>query len=349
MYLFCPKCHTQHPATGRCPRCSSRLLAPAEAAEILPRAVVDTPPSAIHTSFAGRLTVGVVISLGVHLALSEWVAGAADLSGSALQPEAAVWVHFALRLIAAAVGGLLAGAGRHVGFGGGLLVGLAGGVAWLTVDSYPQINVTLLRGGLMLAMAAVSGAAAWVGERVWPGAKELPVPESSRNSSLIRLKPGEGRKQVVRPTRWVQVLIGATLAASGVLAADWVRVGMMMMPKGLFNMGGAGAVARIDAQIAAFLVLLGGVAAGATTGTGLRHGLLAGLLAAAGVVGLNAVVPDGPLPPIAFLVEKIGVVESPPETATAVGLAVFAVVSLGGWLGGQLFPKLSRRQRLVGI
>ncbi len=349
MYLFCPKCHTQHPATGRCPRCSSRLLAPAEAAEVMPRSLIDTPPSAIHTSFAGRLTVGVVIALGVHLALSEWVGGAAELSGSALPPETAVWVHFALRLIAGAVGGLLAGAGRHVGFGGGLLVGLAGGVAWLAVDCYPHADVTLVRGGLVLAMAVVSGVAAWVGERVWPGAKELPVPESTRNSSLIRLKPGEGKKQVARPTGWIQVLIGATVAASGVLAADWVRTGMVMMPKGLFNVSGPGATARIDAQLAAFLVMLGGFAAGAGTGTGLRHGLLAGLLAAAGVIGLNAIVPDGPLPPIAFLVEKLGVTESAPETAAATGLAVFAVVAVGGWLGGQLFPRLSRRKKLASM
>lgn len=349
MYLFCPKCHTQHPATGRCPRCSSRLLVPAEAAEILPRSLIEAPTTAIHTTFGGRLVVGVVIALGVHLALSEWVHGAADLSGSALTPETAVWVNFALRLIAGAVGGLLAGAGRHVRFGGGLLVGLAGGLAWLTVDCYPRVEVTLLRAGLVAAMAAASGVAAWVGERVWPGAKELPVPESARNSSLIRLKPGEGKKQAVRPTRWVQVLIGATVAVIGVLAADWVRTGMAMMPKGLFNMGGPGAAARIDAQIAAFLVMLGGFAAGAGTGSGLRHGLFAGLLAAVGVIGLNTALPDGPLPPVEYLVDKLGVVESPPETAAAVGLTVLAVVAVGGWLGGQLFPKLSRRKKLPGM
>ncbi|MEO2090917.1 MAG: hypothetical protein ABGY75_15665 [Gemmataceae bacterium] len=348
MYLFCPKCHTKHPATGRCPRCSSRLLVPAEAAEILPRSVIDAPSSAIHTSFSGRLTVGVVIALGLHLALSEWVTGAAELSGSAIPPGAAVWVHFALRLVAAAAGGLLAGAGRHVGFGGGLLVGLAGGLAWLTVDCYPRVEVNLLRAGLVGVMAAASGVAAWVGERVWPGAKELPVPESARNSSLIRLKPGEGKKQQVRPTRWLQVIIGATAAVIGVLAADWVRTGMMMMPKGLFNMGGPGAAARIDAQIAAFLVMLSGFTAGAGTGTGLRHGLFAGLLAAAGVVGLNTALPDGSFPPIEFLVDKLGVVE-PPETAAAVGATVLAVVAVGGWLGGQLFPKLSRRKKLASM
>jgi hypothetical protein len=144
------------------------------------------------------------------------------------------------------------------------------------------------------------------------------------------------------------VIIGATAAVIGVLAADWVRTGMVMMPKGLFNMGGPGAAARIDAQIAAFLVMLGGFTAGAGTGTGLRHGLFAGLLAAAGVVGLNTALPDGSLPPIEFLVDKLGVVE-PPETAAAVGATVLAVVAVGGWLGGQLFPKLSRRKKLASM
>jgi hypothetical protein len=221
------------------------------------------------------------------------------------------------------------------------------GFAWLVIDPYPHFAPDLTHLGLGALLAGVGGVAAVIGQRVWPAPIELPVPQSSRNSSLMKLKAGEGQKESVRPTRWVRILIGATAVVCGVMAADSVRSGLGYMPKGMFNLGGPGAAPRIDAQIAAFLVLLGGMVAGAATGAGLRHGLTAGLFAAVGLVAMMSMTAGDPLPAVQFVMEKLGLAETPREAVAAVGGITLGITTLGGWLGGQLLPPLSRRRRLA--
>ena len=181
MNLYCPKCNVQHPSTGRCPRCSSRLLSPAEAAEVIDR-VVSHGPSPTQASSARHVVVGCVVALGLHLAFHEWVIGTLQLVG---QTEVVVntWTNYSLRILGAVVGGLLAGAGRPQGLWSGVVVGLVSGTAWVFVDSYPQVQIDLpiilLTGGVM----CVGAVAAVFGQWMWPARRELPVPQSSRQSS----------------------------------------------------------------------------------------------------------------------------------------------------------------------
>jgi len=286
MHLFCPKCHTQHPATGRCPKCSSRLLSPIEAAEVMDR-VIEPGPQAIQTTYARRVIVGCVVALGMHLAFREWAIGGLELAGLN-EIGANAWLNFTLRVLGTVIGGLLSGAGRPQGFWGGVVVGTVSGFAWVAIDPYPHIQVDLLKLGLATTVAVAGGIAAVFGQRMWPAPIELPVAHSPRNSSLLKLKAGEGQKEKVYPTSWVRLIIGVTVAVCGVMAADMIRGGLATLPKGMINLSGVGASQRIDTQIAGFLVLVGGLIAGAGTGVGFRHGLIAGLITGVGLIALSS-------------------------------------------------------------
>lgn len=341
MYLYCAKCHTQHPASGRCPKCSSRLLSPGEAADVLVRAPVRSR-DAIPTTFTRRVIVGSVVALGLHLAFREWATALATALGQSAD-IAGGWLNFALRLTGAAVGGVLAGAGRPRAYLGGLLVGAVSGVAWLVVDAYPDPSLDPDRLAAAAALAGAGGLVALIGGRVWPAPRDLPVPESPRASSLLKLKPGEGRVSKGRPTSWVRLVVGVTVAVCGLMAADAARDRLTKLPKGLLQVGGAGPV---GAQIGGAMLLLGGMVAGASTGAGVRHGLLAGLAAGLAVVGLTALPPDGPPPAVQYVIERLGVADNPRGGAGAAAAAALAAVTLGGWLGGSLFPPLVKRNRL---
>jgi hypothetical protein len=342
MYLFCPKCQAQHPAAGRCPRCSSRLLSPGEAAEVMARAP-EPPSEVIHTTLVRRVVVGSVVALGLHLAFREWAMAVLAATGGSAD-GGAVWLNFTLRLVGTVVGGVLAGAGRRMGFGGGAAVGAVSGFAWVAVDAFPHIQTDPVAVGLAVGLAGVGAAAAAAGGVVWPAPVDLPAPDVSlsRNSSLLRLKPGDGRKKVDRPTRWVRVVVAVTVAVCGVLAADMIREALGKLPKGLFNLA---AGKRVDAQITGFLLLVAGMLGGATTGAAVRHGLIAGLVVGLAVAGLAAVHPDGPPPGVEFVTDQLDM-SGQPGAAAAGGVAL-AVVVVGAWLGGQLFPPLARKKKLA--
>lgn len=308
---------------------------------MLVRAPAPTP-DVITTTFTRRVVVGTVVALGLHLAFREWALALAAVAGLA-GDGVATWPNFVLRLLGTAVGAVAAGAGRGQSYLGGLVVGAAAAFAWLVVDPYPNPSLDGDRLGAAVALVVAGGLFAVVGGRVWPAPKELEVPASSRGSSLLKLKAGEGRKERVRPTRWVRLIVGVTVAACGVLAADVIRGGMAKAPKGLFQVGSAGPV---DAQISGFLLLLGGMIAGATTGTAVRHGLIAGLATGLAVVGLAVGLPDGPPPGVEYAVGKLGGDATGREGAAVAGGLAFGVVFLGAWMGGSLFPPLVKRTKL---
>jgi hypothetical protein len=341
MYLFCPRCNSQHLASSRCPRCSSRLLSPSEVPEVL-AARTPPPPPPVQPGFAGRIVVGTLVALGLHLALREWVFAAVGAVGAATT-GGELWLGYALRVIGAALGGLLAGAGRPRSLATGTLVGAACGVAWLAVDAYPEVTFDVTRLVAAGILLAVGGAAAVVGGWVWPPPVEVKPPESSRNSSLFRLKPTDGRK-TGRPIGWVRIVIGVTVAVCGVLAADLVRQGLGRLPQGLFN--NLTMTARSDALIAGFLCVLAGVLAGACTGTGWRQGLITGFLAAIGVATVSATFPDGPPLAVQYVIDVLGLGDMPQQGLAAAAGVVCGVVTVAGWFGGQLFPVLRKKKRL---
>lgn len=346
MYLFCPKCHAQHPAAGRCPKCSSRLLSPGEAADTLAVSVAP-PPEPIETTFAGRLGVGCVVALGLHLALHEWsVAALGSEEMSATEPVGFA-VGFFLRLLTAVIGAALAGAGRRLNFSGGAAVGLVSGLAWLLVDGFPNIAFDPLRGGLVAVMVAIAGLVSLAAGQVWPEPVAVPDVPSPRGSSLLGLTPNAGKKKTGTPTRWAQIILATTMAVGGIVAADSVRAGLRGLPAGLVNLGGPAAVSRVDFQLSVLFVVVAAVISGVGTGAGFRHGVIAGILTGIGVIVARNTFEEGTLPGLDWLAEAATVPETPARTVEMT-LAAFAflAMSVGGWLGGQLCPPLRKKRKL---
>lgn len=342
MYLFCPRCNTQHLASSRCPRCSSRLLAPGEASDLLPAKALAAPaPPPTAPSFGGRILIGSLVALGLHVALREWVFAAAGAVG-VTEIGWELWLSFALRVIGSVVGGVLAGAGRPRSFSTGAFVGSVCAVAWLAVDAYPDVTFDIGRLIAAGSLLVLGGATAVVGGVVWPPPVEVKPPESSHNSSLFKLKTSDGQRRG-RPIAWLRVVIAAAVALCGVLAADLIRQGMTKMPQGTFN--NLKMTARSDAIIAGFIAIVAGVVAGATTGRGWRQGALAGVAATLAVVSISATLPDGPPLPIQYVMEQTGL-ESPGASLAIAGTVLFGTVTVAGWFGGQLFPVLRRKARL---
>jgi hypothetical protein len=207
-------------------------------------------------------------------------------------------------------------------------------------------------------LAALAGPAGAVGARVWPPEALLPqvapAKGSSRGSSLIVLAEESVAARAPRPTAWVRVLVGAAVAAAGLLASEEIRFALARGSFGLLHTAAANRGPVVGFQIAVFLLGLGGVFAGATTGAGFRHGVFAGLLAAVAVYVAAANRPDAPYPAVEGYFVTFERSPEPIANAGAAAEVVGLVIGLcaaGGWLGGQLFPPLAppamRKRRLI--
>ncbi len=154
-----------------------------------------------------------------------------------------------------------------------------------------------------------------------------------------------------RPTAWLQIAIGATLAMIGFIASDPIRFGMVKISGGWLNTGGVNRAAWIGLEIGTCMALLGGIFASFGTGAGFKHGLLAGILASAGLLIGSRSRENGLYPSIEGYLNLIDIEHDPltsPRIAINVILGLVALMAVAGWLGGQLFlptvPKHLRRR-----
>jgi hypothetical protein len=301
-------------------------------------------PDPVQTTFLGRVFLGTIAALGLFLAFREL--------GAAFKPHGIdVLTLCLLRFLAVAAGGLFTGAGRTNGAQPGFAVGLFVGLL-LTVN-----DVVLSGGlenwwpiGLAVGFPLIAGTTGWIGSRVWPAPVELPNVASpagvtaSRASTLTRLSEDDNRKKGERPTVWVRVLIGGLVAFAAVVASEQMRTFLTKASVGFFQTGGASRAAAVGAQIAAMVLVIGGMIAGANTGAGLRHGFYASLLTTLNlaVAAFARGTPD--YPPIRGLFLYLDLpFESMfhPQSASVIAAVLIALVTAGGWLGGQLFPILA--------
>jgi hypothetical protein len=363
MQLFCPACQAAFPGTQRCPRCGGLLLMPQEAAEssasIAPRPKAAPLPEPFQPTPIGRVAVGAVLGLGLYLGLRKLATGVVLVAIS--EPDA-WWTSFeglvavcGAQGLAVIFGALVAAAGRTGGFGFGAAVGgLCGGgflAAELFAGAPPQDLVLYIQ---PLVLVFVGGIAGVFAARIWSAVPilDMPIPERHKlSSSRFALEETE---TVTRPTAWMQILAGAALMLAAVGVAEKVRSGAQRYSGGLLRVTSVGQGRFVTWQIAVLGVLSGGVLAGAATGAGTRHGLIAGALGGVGVIGLT-VLNGEPLGPIAYWLKTVSLNEIPPNAPMAVGAALGGVVLLGflgGWLGGTLFQPLAPphlRQRLRSL
>jgi hypothetical protein len=358
MQQYCPTCQAAFPGAARCPRCDGLLFLPHEAADANPSAA-DAQPGFIRPTPSGRIAVGTILAMGLYLGLRKVVSAGV----LATTPDPSAWwtsfegliAVFGVQAVAVLFGALVAGAGRTRGFPVGFAVGgLCGGLflAGEVLAGTPGAELVLYLQPPTLALAG--GLTGAVGRRVWPALPDLDIrPPAPKRSSSIQLAVEEAKNEA-RPTSWVRVLVGSVIIVVGVGMADEARLKIQRGSGGLFKVESVLQARFLSWQMATFAVLLGGVTAAAGTGAGLRHGLIAGGIGAAGVIGL-AVSRGEVSPALHYWLSRLSVggtgTLDPPAAAAVIG-GVLAAAIVGGWLGGQVFlplapaPMRSRRLKM---
>lgn len=346
MQLFCPDCQAAFAGTQNCPKCGTRLLAPQDT--FTDPAYHEKPSQhsdPLSGTFLGRVVIGSLCSLGFLLAFRE-------IGLAVVGPrEMDVTTVCLLRFLAVAAGSTLTGAGRKNGAQPGLAVGVF-------VGGLLTVNDVMASGGLdmwwPIGLAAgypfVAGSAGWIGSRIWPAPLELPnVPTSSavtasRASFFSRASDIPEKRRGPRPTVWLRVFVGALLAFAAIIASDQIRLFLSKASIGVFNTGGSSRAAAVGAQLAAIVLLVGGMIAGANTGAGLRHGFFASILATVNLFISTAVRGNPTDPPVAGLFAYLDlpfVSLFDPGCGAIVAGTIVGLITAGGWLGGQLFPPLA--------
>jgi hypothetical protein len=302
----------------------------------------------MRPSPVGRVVVGTVLALGLYLGLRKVFTG--GLVASAVDPVQwwlttdGLSVVFSLQAIAVLFGAVLAGAGRTRGFPLGVAIGgLCGGLflAAEVLEGAPPGLLVLSAQPLVLAVGG--GIAGMLGCRLWPTSPELdlPMPAPSKMSSIqlgVTLPPDPPR-----PTAWLRIVAGAAIMVAGVGLADKVRHNAQRYSGGLLKVESMAQGRFLSWQFATLVVLTGGAVAGAGTGAGLRHGVLAAVFGAAGVFGLTAARGEA-TPPVTYWLDKLHVNSgtlADPMVIAAVGGGLLVAGIVGGWLGGALFLPLA--------
>lgn len=346
MQLYCPSCKATFAAAPRCPRCGDRLVTPSESFSALSHKA-PPPPDLVRTTPAGRIALGSAMALGLFFGMREW--------GLAVFPDPQWWngavgigLTVFLRAVGAAVGGLLAGSGRGTGMTTGAAVGMICGGIYMVADATTGSGALAVDGVVWAALAVVAAVAGALGPRMWPPPAELPDPEpAGRGSSLAALVEDEVLKKGARPTAWGRLGLALVMLVLAVAGADATRQLLKKGSAGLLEMGGPVQAPLVDLQLATIGVILAGAFAGATTGAGLRHGLIVGVLGALAVLGLRQ------LESVGAVVEGVLWMFNLPTDGSAGGTGMLVVAgsvlvtcTAAGWFGGQLMPVLaSKAQR----
>jgi hypothetical protein len=344
MQLFCPSCQSAFGGTEMCPKCGDRLIAPQESQSSAASSQEPAElPDLVRPTLGGRVFLGTLISLGLMIAFGE-------LSTAFWGPSASENAYF-LRILAVAFGSLLAGSGQTRGLIPGFIVGLVFAGLLLIADRLILEETVwrnqLLGFGFFPVIGLIGGL---LGSRIWPvGLELLSVETHSTHASVRSHRTGNnlasklGLRNTGRPTIWMRVLLGALLGFSSVVASEAFRTILARGSLGYFNMGGVGQAGSMGAQVAAIFLFLSGCIAGANTGAGLRHGFYTAILALLGLFLASSTRADGFFPPVAGLFHYLGLPATTmfePMAASVVSAVVIVLVTLGGCLGGQLFPTL---------
>ena len=348
MFLFCPKCNSQHPITGRCPRCSSRLLSPVEAVDMLPsKAPRAKPNTQINSTFLRRVVVGVLLALGFHLTLREWALAMLNMLGMPTEAESWDGLNFAIRAISTLVGAVVAGAGRKRSFGTGALVGAASLAGYLLLDQYPHLQLDfwpLLKGSLFVVAGCF---VSFLGGLIWPPPVVLAEPVSPRNSSMLTLKPEHSADQLDQvPTQWAQLLISVTMISCCLMVASRLSNTIIMLSPNLSEvLKDPQSSPRLQTQLAGLIVLFAGMLAGAGTAAGLRHGLIAGFAGSLAMFGITAITNPDPFKIGQYVAYLFQWETGEPYVMVVISGSAFLLASLGGVLGGSIFPRVSKKLR----
>ncbi|MCS7020344.1 MAG: hypothetical protein NZU63_00790 [Gemmataceae bacterium] len=313
----------------------------------------QTSPVPVTGSKLRRLIVGLGLATAAYIGLREWWQATPLLVGW----DKEVWPTtlpgllslYALQMVAVMIGAGVAAAAQPHGYTLGLCVGLASGTLFFAWEI--QHNQALRQAPVLLEIPLVGLVgllAGWLSERIWPPPPMLvlPQPRSSLLSSLQFTRstlPAAAAAAPSRPTRWFHILVGTAIGVTLLLTADTLRLTIQRYSLGLFQVQGMGHALFITWLIAVFGLLVGGMIASAGTGSGVRHGMLTGLLTASMV--LTYALQREALPPaLEYTLTRAGLAGVPlndPLAAALVLGGILACSTLGGWFGAALFPPLA--------
>lgn len=345
MLLFCPRCQTSVPGVDRCPQCDGRLATPNEAHASAPDLHSRRLPEVVRPSAAGRLMIGVLAGLGLFVGLREWATAGLLLAEETWRGPIGLAVAGSLKVVASAVAGVLAGTGRPKGAGAGLTAGVLVGALLLMADRAAGAKLDLLDLATVAGLTGAAAAGGAIGSWRWPAPHDLPPPPTPQGSSLASLiaKPVLPSE---RPLQWGRVVAGGLIGAAGIALADPIRESLRHGSAGSVGPGGTSVVTLVDLQLAGLFVMLGGAVAGATTGVGPRHGVLAGVCGGLLTVWMPAAGVRSVFPVVEGLLKMLGLPTNDlagPGAAVNLFIAVLVFACFGGWLGGVLLPPVVGR------
>ena len=357
MQLYCVKCQFAISGKVDCPRCGSRLVAPQEA-HVMPSERISFVPYATNSSAASRVLAGGAVALGLVTGLKELVSGVQSVVGESDEwwgTETALGVSLSIRAVAAVAGGLLAGAGRTSGGLSGMMAGVSAAGLLLSIQAFgPNGKVTpesILALAIMSCVALIAGA---IGGKVWPPRSELPKATlASRGSSILEKAKDlqeDDDAQKVRPTQWVRVLLGVSIAICGFVAAESIRTVLVKGSDGALDLGGSRNLPFTCMEIAGIVALLGGMAAGGSTGIGFRQGVYTGIIAGTVAASLFSMKGPDKFPATAGVMEMLNWSPEKTPKVRAIGTvfgAMFVVCAAGAIFGGLLFPPIIPRQKIL--
>jgi hypothetical protein len=320
------------------------LLMPHEVSPDSPRRRGDATAAPLQPTTGGRVAVGTVLALGFYLGMRKVAIGVVY---AAIPDPSAWWLSFhglvavyAAQMIAVVFGAVMAAAGRPKGFGHGLLVGVVCGGLFLAFELLagvpPKELVLYLQPPVLALLGLVAGV---VGARVWAASPilNIPIPNPSKLSSII-LAP-ESTTNPGKPTVWVRVIFASLLMVGGAATADQIKTYAQKYSMGALRVQSRGQSEFISCQIATFAILCGGILAGAGTGAGVRHGLIAGGIGGLGVLGVCFRY-GAPIPPVEYWLGCISLGDdliTAPVVWITILASVVGVSLIGGWMGGALF------------
>lgn len=342
----CPRCQTAFRGRLHCPICGAGLMDPnLITGEI--HHIRTTPPPARPDGLPHRLLVGLCLAQALYYGMRQLVA--AGLAWEGLPPSwwESVTGTLTMQTLqggALVIGAVLASAGRGMGVGVGAVLGIANAALLLLPlalrTAMPSDSELWGLWVSQLSFGAFGGA---LGSRIW-----RPFPEfltgTYTGSSIMILGTNPDRKLTIA---WGRILVGMGFALVGVLSADSVFERLLIRGEGLFHVGSVEQARFVTWEIGALAVLVGGAWAGATARHGLLQGFMMGLLTGTLLIIIFASQGATDLPAYQFLLSLAG---RPIEEGMAfrdlvalVGGSTLLIGTLGGWLGGTLFPSLAPR------
>lgn len=356
MPSVCPSCQRLLPPRSQCPHCASARrgnFAP-EAGDFSSGWVQSTP---------GRVLASLLLAWALSHGLSQMAGAALQALGITASHDlfsgSAVPLFCFLQALALAAVGMVMAAGRRNGLLTGAGIGLVSGLAIVTLASLNSPARTAAHPGaiyagvglplkmsllyllpLMLALAGAVGGI--IGMRVWQPLEFPAVPAAAGGSfsGVSVALPSSGARPALPafgPLSWLRMLVGIVFGIGvGLCGGRQVIAFILSASEGALKIDSQFQERIATVEVFAVAILFGGCLAGATTRSGLRHGIGVGIGCAIVIVGLF----------MGGAIRDLG------DPAPFIFASVF-LAPLGGWFGGGLLPpgvrKRKKKRRIIDL